>query len=201
MKLRSPAVARNTGPIADVLTEWLPARGLVLEVASGSGEHAVAFSAAFPHLTWQPTDGDRAALASIELWQAEEGGPNLLPPLLLDASGREWPIERADAVVAINLVHISPWATSLGLLHGAARVLPAGGPLILYGPWRVAGQALEPSNEVFDESLKERDARWGIREVGAFGAAAAERGFDLVEQRAMPANNRMLLFRRSADVG
>ncbi|HVF83462.1 MAG TPA: DUF938 domain-containing protein [Sphingomicrobium sp.] len=197
MKLRSPAVARNTRPIADVLAEWLPVEGTLLEVASGSGEHAVVFAREFSNRLWQPSDPDSAALASIEIWRVEEGSPNLLAPFRLDASAPEWSVTRADAVVAINLVHISPWKTSLGLLDGAARILPAGGPLILYGPWRSAGQPLEPSNLAFDQSLKARDPEWGIREVEVFSQAARERGLQLIEQRAMPANNRMLLFRRS----
>jgi hypothetical protein len=196
MKLRSPAAARNQEPIAAVLAEWLPHSGTVLELASGSGEHALAFAAAFPRLQWQPSDPDSAALASITLWREEEGSPNLLPPLRLNAAAEEWPVQRADALVAINLVHISPWEASLGLLRGARRLLPAGAPLILYGPWRVEGQSLEPSNEAFDQSLKARDPAWGLREVGAFAQAARERGLELADQRAMPANNLMLLFRR-----
>lgn len=198
MKIRSPAAARNAEPIRNVLAEWLPPGGTVLEVASGGGEHAVAFARAFPQLRWQPSDPDRAALASIRQWREEEGAANLLPPVRLDASAAEWPVGEADAVVAINLVHISPWPTSLGLLAGAARVLPPGSPLILYGPWRVEGEALASSNEEFDQSLKARDPRWGLREVSAFATAAAEHGLRLAEQRAMPANNRMLLFRRSS---
>ena len=196
MKLRSPAAARNQDPIAAVLAEWLPDSGTVLELASGSGEHALAFAAAFPRLQWQPSDPDSAALASITLWREEEGSPNLLPPIRLDATAEEWPLQRADALVAINLVHISPWEASLGLLRGARRLLPAGAPLILYGPWRVAGRPLEPSNEAFDQSLKARDPAWGLREVGAFAEQAREFGLDLADQRAMPANNLMLLFRR-----
>jgi hypothetical protein len=197
MKLRSPAVARNTGPIAAVLAEWLPDSGTVLELASGSGEHALAFAAAFPRLHWQPSDPDSAALASIALWREEEGSPNLLPPLRLDAAAENWPVTRADAVVAINLVHISPWEASLGLLKGAARLLSTGAPLILYGPWRVEGRALEPSNQAFDQSLKVRDPQWGLREVGAFAEVARGFGLELAARRAMPANNLMLLFRRT----
>ena len=198
MKLCSPAAARNAEPIGEVLAEWLPPAGLVLEVASGGGEHALSFARTFPHLKWQPSDPDSAALASIETWRLEEGSPNLLPPLRLDVVQSQWPIGQAAAVVAINLVHISPWAASLGLLAGAARILPPGAPLILYGPWRVDGEALAPSNEAFDRSLKARDLRWGLREVGEFATAAGDRGFVLADQRAMPANNRMLLFRRLA---
>jgi SAM-dependent methyltransferase len=197
VKLYSPAAARNRAPIKEVLAAWLPATGRVLELASGGGEHALAFARAFPGLLWQPSDADAGALASIEARRVEEGSPNLLPPVLLDAADESWPIQQADALVAINLVHISPWRTSVGLLEGAARLLPSGGPLILYGPWRVAGEQLEPSNEAFDKSLKSRNPEWGLPEVGAFAEAAAGRGLELTEQRRMPANNRMLRFTRA----
>lgn len=197
MKLRSPAVARNVKPITAVLADWLPATGTALEVASGSGEHALAFSQAFPHLHWQPSDTDPKAIASIEAWRDEMAVPNLRPAIRLDAMSESWPFDRADAVLAINLVHISPWDASLGLLRHAARLLPTGGPLILYGPWRQAGEPLEPSNVEFDRSLQERDPAWGLREIGEFVETAREYGLTLREQRRMPANNRMLLFRRS----
>lgn len=198
MKLRSPAAARNVEPIGDVLAEWLPSSGLVLEVASGSGEHALAFARRFPHLKWQPSDPDAAALASVETWRAEEGPRNLLPPVRLDVAEREWPVTVADAVLSINMVHISPWEASLGLLDGAARLLAAGGPLILYGPWIVDGEPTAPSNLLFDADLKRRNASWGLRRVAAFAEEAAKRGLALDAERAMPANNRMLLFRSAA---
>ena len=198
MKLRSPAAARNVEPIGDVLAEWLPSSGLVLEVASGSGEHALAFARRFPHLTWQPSDPDAAALASVETWRAEEGPRNLLPPVRLDVAEREWPVAVASAVLSINMVHISPWEASLGLLDGAARLLAAGGPLILYGPWIVDGEPTAPSNLLFDADLKRRNASWGLRRVAAFAEEAAKRGLALDAERAMPANNRMLLFRSAA---
>ena len=197
MKLRSPAVARNTGPIGEVLSEWLPASGLVLEIASGSGEHALAFARRFSHLEWQPSDPDPQARESIAEWRETEEPANLLEPLAIDVRDPAWPIERADAVVAINMVHISPWAATLGLIDGAARVLAEKGALILYGPWLVDGTETAPSNLAFDADLKARDPRWGLRRVDDFADAAAERGFALEDQRAMPANNRMLLFRRS----
>ena len=198
MKLRSPAAARNVEPIGDVLAEWLPSSGLVLEVASGSGEHALAFARRFPHLKWQPSAPDAAALASVETWRAEEGPRNLLPPVRLDVAEREWPVAVADAVLSINMVHISPWEASLGLLAGAARLLAAGGPLILYGPWIVDGEPTAPSNLLFDADLKRRSASWGLRRVAAFAEEAAKRGLVLDAERAMPANNRMLLFRSAA---
>lgn len=196
MKLRSPAVARNVEPIKAVLAEWLPASGTVLEVASGTGEHALAFSRAFPDLSWQPSDADPTALASIEAWSDETAPPNLRPAIPLDVLRDDWPIDRADAVLAINLVHISPWTASLALLRHAARLLPVGGRLILYGPWRQSGESLEPSNVAFDRSLQERDPGWGLREIDVFAKTADEHGLVLIEQRRMPAHNRMLLFRR-----
>lgn len=198
MKLRSPAAARNVGPIGDVLQEWLPSRGLVLEVASGSGEHAVAFARRFPHLRWQPSDPDPAALVSVASWRAEEGSANLLPPLELDVTAPEWPVRAADAVLAINMVHISPWDASLGLLEGAARLLPVGGALILYGPWIVTDEPTAPSNLAFDADLKRRNPAWGLRRVDTFAQGAQQRELVLEAEQSMPANNRMLLFRSTA---
>ena len=198
MKLRSPAAARNVDPIAAVLSEWLPPAGLVLEVASGSGEHALAFAKALPQLRWQPSDADAAALTSIATWAAEEGTANLLPPVRLDAAATDWPIAAADALLSINMVHISPWAAALGLLDGAARVLPRGGPLILYGPWIVDGEPTAPSNLAFDADLRRRNRAWGLRRVEEFAGEARVRGLLLEAERAMPANNRMLLFRYAA---
>lgn len=196
MKLSSPAVARNTGPIGDVLAEWLPARGLVLEIASGGGEHALAFAGRFPHLEWQPSDPDPQARDSIAEWREDEGPANLLAPIAIDVCDSVWSVERADAVVAINMVHISPWEASLGLLDGAARLLDEDCVLILYGPWLVEGIETAPSNIAFDADLKAREPRWGLRQVSDFAVVAVERGFVLADQRAMPANNRMLSFRR-----
>ena len=197
MRLRSPAAARNAKPIGDVLAEWLPASGLVLEIASGSGEHGLAFSRRFPDVRWQPSDPDPQALASIAGWREAEELPNLLEPLAIDVCDAAWPIEHADAVVAINMVHISPWEASLGLIDGAARVLGEDGVLILYGPWLVDGIDAAPSNLAFDADLKARDPHWGLRRVSTFAAAAALRGLFRADQRAMPANNLMLLFRRT----
>ncbi|HUE78822.1 MAG TPA: DUF938 domain-containing protein [Sphingomicrobium sp.] len=194
----APAALRNREPIADVLGEWLPNNGLVLEIASGSGEHAAYFAERFPHLEWQPSDVDADALASIAAWRAEANRPNLRAPIVLDASASDWPIERADAVISINMVHISPWQSALGLLDGAARLLPLGGPLILYGPWLTDAAPTAPSNQAFDADLKRRDPSWGLRRVEAFAAEARERGLELVATRAMPANNLMLLFDRRA---
>jgi hypothetical protein len=186
---------RNREPIAEVLADWLPASGLVLEIASGTGEHAVFFAERFPKLEWQPSDVHAGALQSIAAWRAAAGLPNVRAPLVIDAGEPDWPIEQADAVLSINMVHISPWRSALGLLDGAARLLPAGGPLILYGPWRTDAIPTAPSNLEFDADLKRRDAHWGLRRVEDFAAAAGERGLELVETRQMPANNLMLLLR------
>lgn len=193
----SPASARNREPILEVLRRWLPAEGLVLEVASGAGEHAMWFAQALPGLRWQPTDRDPDALASIAAWRAEAGLPNLLAPLELDASAEAWPVEDADAVVAINMVHISPWEATEGLVHGAARVLRPGGVLFLYGPYREEGVPTAPSNEAFDADLKRRNPAWGLRLAEDLIALAASRGLEKVERAALPANNIALVFRRA----
>lgn len=197
MKLSSPAAERNRDAIADVLRRWLSPTGLVLEVASGTGEHATHFARAFPRVRWQPSDPDAEARASIEAWREEAGLSNLLPPIALDASAAEWPPDRADAILCINMVHISPWATTLGLLDGAARLLAPDAPLILYGPYRQAGVPTAPSNEAFDASLKVRNPAWGLRSVEQVRDAAEPR-FASEEIAAMPANNLMLLFRRTS---
>lgn len=193
VKRQALAAARNVGPIGDVLTDWLPNSGLVLEVASGTGEHALAFARRFPALDWQPSDPGAEALASIAAWQLE-GPPNLLPPVHLDVCVPDWPIRRADAIICTNMVHISPWEASLGLLDGAARLLDGGGPLILYGPWLETEVPTAPSNLAFDQSLKSRDPRWGLRLVDDFAAEAKLRGLVLTGRRSMPSNNIMLRF-------
>ena len=191
----APAALRNVAPIGDVLAEWLPDAGTVLELASGTGEHGLSFARRFPALAWQPSDAADEALASIAAWRAE-GPENLQAPLRIDAAEADWPLGRADAVVAINLLHISPWVTALGLLDGAARLLSAGAPLILYGPWIEAGVATVPSNQLFDLDLRARDPRWGLRRVDDFAREAAARGLLLADRRSLPANNIMLRFDR-----
>ena len=194
----APAALRNREPIAAVLEEWLPKAGLVLEIASGTGEHAEFFAERFTRLEWQPSDMHPDALASIAARQRDASLPNLRAPLVLDAAKADWPIGRADAVLSINMVHISPWASALGLLDGAARVLGEGAPLILYGPWLTDETYAAPSNLEFDADLKRRDSRWGLRRVEDFSAVARERGLELLETRGMPANNLMLRLRKSA---
>src|SRR5262245_28673854 len=163
--LISDAVARNREPILAVLRRVLPTRGLVLEIASGSGEHAVHFAAALPQLQWQPTDRDAVALASIVAHRDAAGLPNLLAPLTLDAQSPDWPVTRADAIVAINMIHVAPWEAAIGLMAGAARVLPSAGVLYLYGAYQEEGRHTAPSNAVFDEWLRSRDPRWGVRDL------------------------------------
>ena len=192
----APAALRNREPIAENLAEWLPGDGLVLEIASGTGEHAAFFAERFPRLEWQPSDIHPGALASIAAWRATAELPNFMSPVAIDASDPDWPVEAADAVLSINMVHISPWAAALGLIRGAARILPPGAPLILYGPWLQSSVPTAPSNLAFDADLSQRNAAWGLRRVEDFAQAAAEHGFELAETRPMPANNRMLLFLR-----
>ena len=189
-------VERNARPIADVLREILPERGFVLEIASGTGEHILHFAREFAGLLWQPSDPDPVSLRSIAAWRAESGLFNLLPPLSLDVRAAEWPVEAADAILCINMVHISPWASTLGLLRGAGRLLAPGAPLYLYGAYRQAGIETAPSNEAFDASLKARDPEWGLRQLEDVEAEAAARGFALEAVTPMPANNLSVVFRK-----
>lgn len=195
MKLHSPAAERNGAAIADVLARWLPATGTVLEVASGTGEHAALLACRFPRIIWQPSDPALEALASIEAWRAEAEVPNLRAAMCLDAAS-DWPPLTVNGVVCINMVHISPWAATLGLVAGAAASLARTGPLILYGPYLQDGVPLAASNADFDRSLRSRDPAWGLRHVEAVTNAAAP-WFVLEEVVAMPANNLMLLYRRT----
>jgi hypothetical protein len=192
----APAAARNRDPILEVLRGILPARGLVLEVASGSGEHAIHFAAAMPALTFQPSDPDADARASIDAWAREAALANLLPAAALDASAWPWPVAAADAVVCINMIHISPWAATEGLMRGAAALLPAGAPLALYGPYRRGGLHTAPSNAAFDEDLRARNPDWGVRDLEAVAALAATHGFAASRVVEMPANNLTVVFRR-----
>ncbi|MBX7541060.1 DUF938 domain-containing protein [Qipengyuania sphaerica] len=197
MKRHAPATARNSGPIADILTKELPLTGLVLELASGTGEHAVFMARQFPEITWQPTDPDPDALDSAASWAREAGLDNVGPPLEIDARMEAWPVERADAVVCINMIHISPWAATEGLFRGAARILDQGAPLITYGPYFEDDVESAPSNLAFDESLKHRNPDWGIRNVAQLDELAAETGMIRTARYTMPANNLTLVFRRT----
>lgn len=190
----APAVARNRAPLLDVLRGVLPVRGLVLEVASGTGEHCAHFAAALPALTFQPTEPDPDGRASVDAWCA--GLPNVLPALAMDAAAEIWPVDHADAVLCINMAHIAPWAATEGLLRGAARVLAPGALLVLYGPWIRAGVETAPGNLDFDASLRERNPAWGLRRLDDL-AAAAGADFAAPEVIEMPANNVTLVLRRA----
>lgn len=195
-RLEYPATARNRDAILAVLRGVLPASGLALEIASGSGEHVVHFARAFPDLTFQPSDPEDAALQSIAAWTEGSGLVNIRPPVKLDATSDPWPVTAADAILCINMIHIAPWRASEGLFHGAARLLPAGAPLYLYGPYRRADVVTAPSNEAFDESLKARNPEWGLRDLGAVAELARDEGFSRPEVTEMPANNLSVVFRR-----
>ncbi|HYH19315.1 MAG TPA: DUF938 domain-containing protein [Azospirillum sp.] len=195
-KRHAPAVERNRAAILDVLRRVLPAEGLVLEVASGTGQHATFFAAGLPGVTWQPSDPDPDLRASTAAWAAEAGLPNLRPPLALDATAEPWPVARADAVVCINMIHIAPWEAALGLFRGAARLLPPGGPLALYGPFMRDGRHTAPSNAAFDADLKARNPAWGVRDLSVVETTAAAHGLRLAEVVEMPANNLSVVLRR-----
>ena len=192
VRKHAPATLRNRGAIAEALRGLLPPAGLVLEIASGSGEHVAYFAGEFPALDWQPSDPDATALASITAWSA--GLANVRAPLMIDAAADHWPVAAADALLCINMVHIAPWEATLGLMAGAGRLLAPGAPLILYGPYRRAGVPTAPSNEAFDASLRARDPRWGLRDVDAVSQAAA--GFTLEAVIEMPAHNLIVVLRR-----
>jgi SAM-dependent methyltransferase len=193
----APHVARNTAPIIEILRGILPPTGLVLEIASGSGEHALHFARAFPTLLFQPSDPDPVSLRSVEAWRAAEALPNLLRPVELDAAADAWPIEKADAVLCINMVHISPWAATQGLLRGAATLLATDSRLYLYGPYRQQGVETAASNEAFDLSLKSRNAEWGLRDLEGVVVEASRHGLALERVAPMPANNLSIVFRKA----
>ena len=195
-KRHAPATQRNREPILAVLKEELAQGGTLLEVASGTGEHAVFLSRALPNWQWQPSDPAPDALASIAAWRAGEGPANLLPPVQLDAAEADWPVQRADAVLCINMIHISPWSATLGLLAGARRVLGSAAPLILYGPYVEDGVKTALSNLRFHQSLRARDPRFGLRKLANMDEAAAQEGFTRTRRVAMPANNLVLVYRQ-----
>jgi SAM-dependent methyltransferase len=199
--LSSPSFLRNRDPILSVLRRVLPHTGTVLEVASGSGEHAVYFATALRDLTWQPSDADETALRSIAARRAAAELPNLQPPLELDAASESWPIARADAVIAINMIHISPWRATVGLISGARRVLGSGGLLYLSGPFEENGRHTAPSNAAFDESLRGRNPEWGFRDLTQVVELARSYGLALVGRIDMPANNLSVIFRKTGTEG
>lgn len=196
MKRHAPATARNSQPLAEVLARELPASGTVLEIASGSGEHAVFMARRFPALDWQPSDRDAEALASVDAWAAEARLANLRPAIALDAAAPDWPNVSADALLCVNMVHISPWDAAVGLFAGAGRILASGAPLVLYGPFIEPEQETAASNLAFDQSLKQRNPEWGLRNTADLDALAADHGLRRTARHAMPANNLVLVYRR-----
>jgi SAM-dependent methyltransferase len=195
--LHSPSVMRNREPILAVLGPLLGSAQSVLEIASGSGGHVVHFAAALPGIVFQPTDPDAPSRASIDAWVAESGLANVRPAMALDVTARPWPVSGSvDAVICINMIHISPWAATLGLMRGAAQVVRPGGLLFLYGPYRRGGAHTADSNAAFDDSLRARNVEWGIRDMEAVAEAAKVEGFGALEVVTMPANNFSVIFRR-----
>lgn len=202
-RLHAPATRRNRTAIAEVLAGWLPvhapAGGTVLEIASGTGEHAVYLATRFPDFVWQPSDPDATNRRSIDAYRAVEGQANLKAPLDLDATAAAWPLDGpVDAVVCCNMIHIAPWAAAEGLLAGAARYLKPRGGLYLYGPFKRDGRHTAPSNEAFDASLRAQNPAWGVRDLAAVADLAAAHGFAAPLVEAMPANNLSLWFARQA---
>lgn len=191
-----PAAERNKDPILGVLARVLPRRGLVLEIASGTGQHVMHFAKALPDLTWQPSDSDAELRESVGLRIQEERRANVNWPIDLDVTKVPWPLQTADAVVAINLIHVAPWSATLALFEGAKALLSPQGVLFLYGPYRRHGQHTSKSNQQFDSDLHAQDSEWGLRDLEAVSEAAASSGFVLTEIVAMPANNFSLVFRR-----
>ena len=192
-----PATARNRDAIANVLARVLPETGTVLEIGSGSGEHAYYFSEMFPALTWQPSDPDPLNVDSIAAWAESANRSNLRPPMSINASDMILPLDGADAVMCVNVIHISPWDATEGLMRNAARLLPPGAPLYLYGPYRIGGAHTAPSNEAFDRSLRTQNDTWGVRDLEAVVAEAEKNGLAFVERVAMPANNQSVIFQQS----
>jgi len=190
------ATARNREPILAVLQRVLPEHGRLLEIASGTGEHAVYFAEALPGLDWQPTDIDPDALASIAAWREQASLSNLLAPLPLDVHDTPWTFPAFDAVFCANMIHIAPWSACAGMMNGVGQVLRSGGTMVLYGPFRSGGQHTAPSNEAFDARLRATDASWGVRDLEDVLALAGAAGLDLREQVEMPANNLSVVLTR-----
>ncbi|VTU15311.1 Methyltransferase domain protein [Variovorax sp. PBL-H6] len=192
----APSPERNKQPILEVLARALPPRGLVLEIGSGTGQHVAHFAKALPALTFQPSEMDVERHASIEAWVAAGNLSNVKPPLAIDVMKHPWPVSAADAVVCINVIHISPWEATLALMAGAARILPAGGVLVTYGPYMRGAAHTSQSNEAFDANLRARNPLWGVRDIDKVAHVAGNEGLALEEAVPMPANNFTLVWRK-----
>ncbi|NJL85832.1 MAG: DUF938 domain-containing protein [Leptolyngbyaceae cyanobacterium SM1_1_3] len=208
----APATQRNREPILHILQQVLPSRGTVLEISSGTGEHAVFLAPRLRSLTWITSDPDPTARASITAWQTECKTDNLYGPLVLDVREVQWPVEQDPlpellrrlnlqqqpiaAIVNINMIHIAPWSACLGLMAGAERILPAGGVLYLYGPFKQNAEHTAPSNAAFDASLQARNPQWGVRDLAEVSAIAQQHQLDLLKTVTMPANNLSVVFQR-----
>ena len=190
------ATVRNRDFILDVLHDASPTTGTILEVASDSGEHVVHFARNLPSLVFQPSDPEPGALLSVAAWVKPTRITNVRAPIVLDASQSPWPIASADGIICINMVHISPWDATVGLIRGAAAILPRGSPVYLYGPYKRVGTALAPSNQAFDRNLRDRNPTWGLRDLEAVAAIAQSVGFSVPTVTEMPANNLSVVFRR-----
>ncbi|SAK94344.1 SAM-dependent methyltransferase [Caballeronia pedi] len=198
VRRRAPAAERNRDAILSVLARVLPSSGIVLEIASGTGQHAAHCAAALPGIVWQPSDPDANARTSIAAWRAHAGLANLNAPLALDVLDDDWGIANVAAIVCINMIHIAPWEAAEALFRGAGTRLSAGGVLYLYGPYRRNGAHTAPSNEAFDQQLRANDPRWGVRDMEAVETLGEKAGFTLVETVAMPANNFSVVFEKRA---
>jgi Protein of unknown function (DUF938) len=193
----APATVRNRDSILDALRDVLPKRGVILEIASGSGEHVVHFARNLPSLAFQPSDSEPEALLSVAAWVKAAEVTNVRAPIVLDAFQSPWPIASADGIICINMIHISPWDATVGLIRGAAAILPRGSPLYLYGPYKRKGFATARSNQAFDQNLRDRNPTWGLRDLEAVAAIAQSAGFSVPTVAEMPAKNLSVVFRRT----
>jgi len=203
-KREAPATHRNREPILAELRHWLPGPDpvRVLEIASGTGQHAVFFAARMPHVHWQPSEVEAEGLASIAAWTAEAAIENLAPVVAIDVRQQVWPVDAGfDAIFNANLIHIAPWEVTLALFVGAARVLRSGGLLLLYGPFKIDGEHTAPSNAAFDADLRRRDPSWGVRDLAAIDPVAEASGLRRIAMQELPAHNRLLVFRFDGDPG
>lgn len=193
----APATLLNRDPILGVLRDVLPQTGRLLEIASGTGEHARYFAEALPGIAWQPSDLDPEALGSIQAHRGAAACNNIADPIVLDVTHQPWPVERADAMLCVNMIHIAPWECCEALLRGAGDILATDGPLVLYGPYKRDGAHTAPSNEAFDQSLRAQNPSWGVRDMGDIERVGNEHGLRLDTIVPMPSNNFCLILRRN----